>query len=370
MKNTFGTAVSLTLFGESHGPAVGAVLDGLAPGIPVREEWIGAQMDKRRAVNALHTPRRESDTVQFLSGVYQGHTTGTPVTLVIQNQNTRSADYDALRQLPRPGHADYAAQAKYLGWQDSRGGGHFSGRLTAPLVAAGALCLEVLSAHGITVGTHLARCAGVEDGSLAFEPQQLGRQLAALNDCGGLAVLDRAAGLAMEQAIHHAAAQDDSVGGILETAVLGLPAGVGEPFFDSAESILSHLLFSIPAVKGVEFGAGFALADWTGSRANDGFCLRQGQIATATNHNGGINGGVTNGMPLVLRTAIKPTPSIRKEQQTVAMDTLCPMALTLEGRHDPCILPRARVVQDSVVALGLLDLLTQRFGVLWQREGF
>ncbi len=370
MRNTIGTAVSLTLFGESHGPAVGAVLDGLAPGIPVREDLLQAQMDKRRAISALHTPRREADQVELLSGVYRGRTTGTPVTLVIHNRDVRSADYEDTMQLPRPGHADYAAQAKYLGWQDSRGGGHFSGRLTAPLVAAGALCLSILAAHGIQVGTHLARCAGVADEPLAPEPETLARQLAALNSAQGLAVLNPAARAAMEQAIRAAAAGGDSVGGILETGVLALPAGVGEPFFDSAEGVLSHLLFSIPAVKGVEFGAGFGLADWPGSRANDALCVRGGRVATLTNHNGGINGGVTNGMPLVLRTVVKPTPSIRVQQQTVELSTLRPATLRLEGRHDPCILPRARVVQDSAVALGLLDLLTQRFGVLWQREGF
>ena len=367
MKNSFGCAVTLTLFGESHGPAVGAVLDGLAPGIPVDRQHIAACMARRRGGGPLSTPRQEQDEVQFLSGVYQGRTTGTPLALVLPNQKARSGDYTALRDLPRPGHADYAARAKYQGWEDSRGGGHFSGRVTAPLVAAGALCQQILAGHGIRVGTHLARCGGVPDGSFDTDARALARQLAALEQMQDLAVLDQDAGRAMAQAIRAAAAQGDSVGGVLETAVTGLPAGVGEPFFDSIEGVLSHLLFSIPAVKGVEFGAGFALADWHGSRANDAFCLRDGAVATATNHNGGINGGVSNGMPLLVRTAIKPTPSIARPQQTIDLAAMQPAEIRIEGRHDPCILPRAAVVQSCAVALGLVDLLTQRFGIFWQR---
>ena len=369
MKNTFGSAVTLTIFGESHGPAIGAVLDGIAPGIPVDEAYIAAQMDKRRARGGLSTARKEADAVRFLSGVWQGHTTGTPIALMIENNNARSGDYDKTKDLLRPGHADYTAHAKYQGWQDPRGGGHFSGRITAAVVAAGALCQSILAGHGIQAGTHVARCAGIEDEPFEQDATLLREQLRQVNAMQELAVLDEGAAEKMRGAVLAAAAEGDSVGGLLETAVLGLPAGVGEPYFDSVEGVLSHLLFSIPAVKGVEFGLGFGLANLPGSRANDPFCLRDGKIATVTNHNGGINGGITNGMPLVLRTVIKPTPSIYKTQQTVDYASMQPALLNIEGRHDPCILHRARVVQDSVVAFGLLDLLTQRYGTLWQGEG-
>lgn len=394
MRNTFGSAVSLTIFGESHGPAIGAVLDGLAPGLAVDEGFIARQMDKRRARgDGLSTGRTERDAVRLLSGVCPGpdgilRTCGTPVALLIENQNVRPADYDALKRMPRPGHADFAANAKYLGWQDARGGGHFSGRVTAALVAAGALCQSVLAARGVRIGTHLAACAGIPDAPFApcTDPAALAAQIDALNAEQQFAVLDAAAGEAMRAAVRAAAAEGDSVGGILETAVLGLPAGVGEPFFDSVESVLSHLLFSIPAVKGVEFGAGFGMAGLRGSAANDPFVFAEGPdgpdgpsgpqngpenriVRTATNHNGGVNGGVSNGMPLLLRSAVKPTPSIYKPQQTVDLAAGQSATLQIAGRHDPCILHRARVVQDSAVALGLLDLLTQRFGLLWQSGG-
>lgn len=366
MKNTFGSAVSLTIFGESHGPAVGAVLDGLAAGLPVDEDYIALRMDRRRARgDGLSTARVEPDTVEILSGVRDGHTTGTPVTLVIRNTNTRSGDYAKTADLLRPGHADYTAYAKYEGWQDARGGGHFSGRVTAAAVAAGSICERVLAGHGIRVYTHIARLAGVEDAPLSSaaglvcpEPEN-----------GHFALLDPSREAAMQQAVRAAAAEGDSVGGVLETIVTGLPAGVGEPWFDSVESELAHIAFAIPAVKGIEFGMGFAMADQRGSCANDAFCMREGKIATATNHNGGVNGGITNGMPVVFRTAVKPTPSIYKTQQTVDYVNRREAELNIQGRHDPCIVARAAVVQNSLTAFGVLDLLTQRYGTLWQKHG-
>lgn len=328
MKNTYGSALALTIFGESHGAAIGAVLDGLAAGVPVDEEFIAAQMEKRRAKKGgLSTSRIEADRVRFLSGVYNGRTTGTAITMVIENTNTRSGDYAKTLGLCRPGHADYTAHVKYGGFEDFRGGGHFSGRITAALCAAGALCQSMLLAKGIRVATHAARIAGVEDEAFALEPEALNAQLEALDACTGLPVLSEAAGEAMQQVIRAAASEGDSVGGVLETAVTGLPAGAGEPFFDSVESQLAHLLFSIPAVKGVEFGAGFAMAGLRGSQANDPMTVKNGRVITTTNNNGGINGGITNGMPLVVRTAVKPTPSIYKPQQTVDMSTLQPLSL-------------------------------------------
>lgn len=365
MSDTYGRAVTLTVFGESHGPAVGAVLTGLPGGVPVDEAEIARQMDKRRAKGGISTKRHEPDAVRFVSGVYRGRTTGTAVTLLIENTNTRSADYEKTALLARPGHADYTARVQAGGYNDPRGGGHTSGRLTAPLVAAGALCLQMLAAQGVRVGTHLAVCAGVPDAALPAGEAELAQALAAL-DTAAFPALDAEKGAAMQAAIAAAAAEGDSVGGILETAVTGLPAGLGEPFFSSVESQLAALLFSIPGIKGVEFGGGFGLAALRGSEANDPFCIREGRVATATNHNGGVNGGITNGMPVVFRTAVKPTPSIYKPQQTVDLASMTEAGLQIAGRHDPCIAHRARAVQDALTAFGLVDLLAQRRGKQWQ----
>ncbi len=360
MKNTFGTSLCVTLFGESHGEQIGVVLDGLCPGIAVDEDSIRAQLDLRRPFGKISTARREPDPFSIVSGVYEGKTTGTPLCILIPNTQTNSADYDALRSVARPGHADYTAYCKYHGYSDPRGGGHFSGRLTAPLVAAGAIALSMLRAKGIVLGTHICRCAEIDDRDF----DDLEADVKALAE-KRFAVLDSESGEAMQAAIERAAAEGDSVGGVLETAVLNLPAGVGEPWFDGVESALSRVLFAVPAVKGVEFGDGFALADMRGSEANDAFALENGRIMTETNHNGGINGGITNGMPLLFRTAIKPTPSIFLPQQTVDFQKNERTTLTLKGRHDPAIAHRARVVVDSVTALVLVDLLTGRFGTDW-----
>ncbi len=360
MKNTFGAALSVTLFGESHGEQIGVVLDGLCPGIAIDADFIRAQLDLRRPFGKIATARQEPDPFSIVSGVYEGRTTGTPLCILIPNADTNSADYDALRSVARPGHADYTAYCKYHGYSDPRGGGHFSGRLTAPLVAAGAIALSMLRTKGIVLGTHICRCAEIDDRDF----DRLEADVSALAE-KRFAVLDPESGEAMQTAIARAAAEGDSVGGVLETAVLNLPAGVGEPWFDGVESALSRVLFAVPAVKGVEFGDGFALADMRGSEANDAFALENGRIVTETNHNGGINGGITNGMPLLFRTAIKPTPSIFLPQQTVDFRKNEKTTLTLKGRHDPAIAHRARVVVDSVTALVLCDLLTGRFGTDW-----
>ena len=366
MKNTFGSAVSLTIFGESHGPAIGAVLDGLAAGLPVDTDFINIRMDRRRARgDGLSTARTEPDAVEFLSGVLDGHTTGTPLTLMVRNTNTRSGDYARTAALLRPGHADYTAFAKYEGYQDARGGGHFSGRITAAAVAAGAICEQVLQSMGIRVYTHIAACGGVQDAPLSSaaglvmpEPEP-----------GHFALLDPDKEAPMQAAIRAAGSEGDSVGGILETVVTGMPAGVGEPWFDSVESTLAHLMFAVPAVKGIEFGTGFGFAALRGSQANDAFRMRDGQIRTATNRNGGINGGITNGMPIVLRTVVKPTPSIYRAQDTVDYPARQDAVIQIKGRHDPCIVPRAAVVQNSLTAFGILDLLSIRYGTLAQKHG-
>jgi len=359
MKNTFGNALSVTIFGESHGAAIGAVIDGLAPGLAVDEDFIHHQLSLRRPAGRISTARREADEFQILSGVYEGRTTGSPLCIVIPNADTKSGDYQT--EIARPGHADYTAECKYHGYQDARGGGHFSGRVTAALVAAGAILIPALKGKGITIGTHVARCAGVNDAPFAFDESELKAQLLDLNEIP-FAVLDASAGEQMRAAIDAARADGDSVGGVLETAIVGLPAGIGEPWFDSVESLLSHALFSIPAVKGVEFGDGFALADRKGSEANDAFVVEDGLVSTKTNHNGGINGGIANGMPVVFRCAIKPTPTIAKLQETIDMKKKTNVEYGGRGRHDPCIVHRARVVVDSVAALVVADLLTQRYG--------
>ena len=371
MKNTFGNALGLTIFGESHGAAVGAVLDGLAAGLPVDEAYIAERMDRRRARgDGLSTARTEADAVEFLSGVYEGRTTGTAVTLMIRNLNTRSGDYAKTADLLRPGHADYTAYAKYHGFQDARGGGHFSGRITAALVAGGAIVLGALGRAGIDITTHIARCAGLSDTPFALDDTAaLAAQVSVLENKGeGFALLDASVEEPMKAAIRAAGAEGDSVGGILETAILGLPAGVGEPYFDSVESLLSHMAFSVPAVKGIEFGTGFGFADLKGSEANDAFRMKGNTIVTATNHNAGVNGGISNGMPVVFRTAVKPTPSIYKEQETVDYLAKQDAPLSIQGRHDPCIVPRAAIVQTCAAALAVGDLLTARYGTAWMER--
>lgn len=357
MKNTFGKSVSVTLFGESHGSEIGVVLDGLAPGIQVDEALIAEKLSLRRPSGTISTKRVEPDHFRIVSGVFNGYTTGTPVCILIPNENTKSRDYAATRQLARPGHADYTAYCKYHGYEDYRGGGHFSGRMTAPLVAAGAIALSALAQKGIMIGTHIARCAGIPDRKFA----DLEKDIETLSS-STFAVLDEEAAAKMRAAMEAAAGEGDSVGGVLETAVTGLPAGVGEPWFDSLESVLAHALFSVPAVKGVEFGDGFAMSDLRGSQANDGFAMQDGNIITRTNHNGGINGGISNGMPILVRCAVKPTPSIYKEQETVDFIDRTDQKIVIKGRHDPAIVHRARIVVDCVTALVLCDMLAQRFG--------
>ena len=357
MRNTFGNHISVTLFGESHGEAIGALLDGMAPGVPVDEEYIAKKLAFRRPVGAISTSRVEPDRFSIVSGVYNGKTNGAPLCILIPNENTNSGDYEALKKTPRPGHADYTAFLKYHGFADPRGGGHFSGRLTAPLVALGAIAQSALASKGILIGTHIKSLYGIEDRPFG----DLSADIQALED-RRFAVLDEEIGEEMKKAILDAANEGDSVGGVLESAVTGLPAGLGEPWFDSVESMLSHALFSIPGVKGVEFGDGFSMAKKRGSQTNDAFTVIDGKIVTKTNHNGGINGGITNGMPLVFSCAVKPTPSIFKEQETVDLETMTDTTLTLSGRHDPAIVHRARAVVDALTALCLCDLLAGRYG--------
>lgn len=368
MKNSFGNNIQVTLFGESHGDAIGVVIDGLAAGLALDLAYVRKRMEQRQARGRISTQRHEPDAFRIVSGWFEGHTTGTPLTILIENTNTRSSDYERTRYRLRPSHADYTAFAKYGGFQDFRGGGHFSGRLTAPIVAAGAIAQQLLEQNDIYIGSHILCCHEESDIPFSNEEPSLKQQICQLNE-QTFPVLDPTCAKRIHAVMEAAAKDGDSVGGIIETAVVGFPAGIGEPFFDSIESVLSHLLFSVPAVKGVQFGLGFAFASYYGSQVNDAFCVQDGQIKTATNHNGGINGGISNGMPIRFQCVVKPTASIFKEQDTVDYQTKQPVKLQIHGRHDPAILHRARVVIDSVTALGLLDLFCTSKAYQGMRKG-
>ncbi len=371
MRDTFGDALSFTIFGESHGVAIGGVLHGVAPGVRIDEQFISFQMEKRRAKSAASTKRKEPDKVMFLSGVKDGVATGSAIAFEILNTNTKSEHYKNTQNLLRPGHADYTAYAKYSGYQDARGGGHFSGRITAPIVAAGSIFFDLLSKNNIKIGTQLLSCANIKDKPFSTNFYDIDKEIDYLNAIDEeFATLDSEKGKQMFNAAVDAANDGDSVGGILQTCILGLPAGLGEPFFTSIESVISKAMFSIPAIKGIEFGLGFDFANIKGSTANDEFYIdeKQNKILTKTNNNGGINGGISNGMPIVFRTVIKPTPSIFKIQNTVNYSTKQNATLQIQGRHDPCIAHRARVVQDSFTALAIADLLNMSYGTAWQNK--
>lgn len=366
MKNTFGNNITITLFGESHGPSIGVIMDGVPSGVKIDYELMKRMMNQRKAQGTISTGRQEDDIPEILSGVKNGYTEGTPIALVIQNKNVHSSDYNALENIARPSHADYAGHMKYCGYEDASGGGHFSGRLTAPIVAAGAICMSMLNQKGIYIGTHIQKMMQIEDRK--FDEENLYEDIQTCNT-KLFSVLDDSKGEEMIELINQARKNQDSVGGILDTAIIGMDAGIGEPEFDSVESVLSHALFSIPACKGVIFGSGFALANMYGSQANDSFCMKDGIVTTKTNHNGGINGGITNGMPIRFQTVFKPTPSISQLQKTVNFKTKEDVEIEIQGRHDPAIIHRARVVVDAMSAITLVDLLIYRFGELYFTEG-
>ncbi|MEA4889472.1 MAG: chorismate synthase [Clostridiaceae bacterium] len=356
MSSIWGRNLKVSLFGESHGPAIGVVIDGLPAGFALDAQAINAYMQRRAPGRTpWSTSRKEADDVELLSGFFEGRTTGTPLAAMIRNTDTHSEDYRELRAKPRPGHADLTAEVRYHGYQDPRGGGHFSGRLTAPLTFAGAACSQIIRQKGIRVAAHALEIAGIAD--LPFDAVQpdltLLEQLAAKK----MPVLDDEQGCRMAEAVERARQAGDSVGGVVETLIWGLPAGLGDPIFDGLESRLASLIFGIPAVKGLEFGAGFAAARMTGSEHND-IPLLQGQaIRFRSNHSGGIQGGISNGMPVVFRTAFKPTASIGREQETINLEQMAADRLLIHGRHDPCIVPRAVPVVEAAAAVFALDLL-------------
>lgn len=354
--NNWGNKIKISIFGESHGEGIGIVLDGIASGVELDMDFIKNEM-KRRAPGQsnLSTPRKEPDEVELLSGVVDGITCGTPICALIRNTNTRSKDYTP--NLLRPGHADFTGFAKYGSSHDFRGGGHFSGRITAGLVFAGAVAKQILGGRGITIGSHIKEVHGIKEKSfLEMDKFVLPNLLKDLTQ-KDFPVVDEIAGEKMKAEILAAASQKDSVGGIIECAVVGLGSGVGSPFFSSLESTISSIIFSIPAVKGIEFGSGFEFAHMLGSQANDSFATDGTNIFTKTNHNGGINGGISNGMPLIFSAVIKPTPSIAKEQETVDISKMENTTIQINGRHDPCILQRGAVVVESATALAVLDAI-------------
>lgn len=361
MSSCTGKNIKITLFGESHGNLIGVTIDGLKAGIKLDLEYINKELEKRKSIGSISTPRKEKDELEIVSGFFNGYTTGTPLTILVKNENTKSSDYTP--NILRPGHADYTAYLKYNGYQDYRGGGHFSGRMTVGIVIAGAICKQILENKGILIGSHLKQIYNVFDDDFSDDTNELNKQVKLLNE-SSFAIINENKKTDMITCIEQAKLQCDSVGGIIETAVLNIDGGIGEPFFDSIESVLSSLIFSIPGVKGIEFGKGFGFASLYGSEANDEF-IYQNKIITKTNNNGGINGGISNGMPIVLKTCLKPTPSISKTQNTVDFNNNENTITNVKGRHDPCIVHRARVVVDSMVAIGILDLYVQRFGYNW-----
>lgn len=361
MSSNFGNHLQISIFGESHNDKMGVIINGLKAGLELDIDLIKSFLNKRRPYGFFSTSRVEEDDFEIVSGYFNGFTTGAPLCVLLNNKNIKSTDYSEIKDLLRPSHADYSAYLKYNGYQDYRGGGHFSGRITALLVIVGAICTQILYKKNVYIGSHIKSLKNIHD--IEFDYNNLKNQIVDLND-SNFATLSAEVREKMIDLINNTKDNQDSVGGIIETVVIGTEGGIGEPFFNSCESILSHLLFSIPAVKGVEFGAGFDITSLYGSEANDSFTLNK-EICTTSNKNGGINGGITNGMPIIIKTAIKPTSSIGKPQHTVNIKNMSNEILEIKGRHDPAIVHRARIVVDSMVAIGLVELYLSKYGYDW-----
>lgn len=356
MSGMWGSKIKLSIFGESHGNAIGITIDGLPAGFSIDMDKIMMEMARRApGKSSLSTPRKESDIPEILSGYFEGKTTGTPLCAIIRNSNTKSKDYSKLKDVMRPGHADYTGAVRYKGFNDYRGGGHFSGRITAPLVFAGAICKQILEVKGIIVSAHINSIGKIKDCS--FLEGDISDELLNSFKENELPLINTKLEDEMRQEILSTRSSGDSIGGTIECAILGVSPGIGDPFFDSVESTLAHLMFSVPAVKGIEFGKGFDISKMRGSEANDEYYLENGNIKTKTNNNGGILGGITNGMPIIFNVAIKPTASIFKEQKAVNIITMEETTLCIEGRHDPCIVQRALPVIEAVAAIGITELM-------------
>ena len=354
MSSTYGDNLKLSIFGQSHGAAIGMTLDGIPAGLPVDLDALQHFLNRRApGQHDYATPRKEEDSPEFLAGIVDGYTCGAPIAAIIHNHNTISKDYSNLKDCPRPGHADFTAQVKFGGYQDVAGGGHFSGRLTAPLCIAGGLCKQWLEKIGIQIGAHICAIAGIQDQPYSWSESNVAPDFSTIQK--DFPVLSKTAGEQMHNAILNAKEAGDSVGGIIECAINGLPAGIGEPMFGGMESKIAQIVYGIPAVKGLEFGSGFAGSAALGSENNDSYLIQDGSVSTETNHAGGILGGITTGMPLIFRAAIKPTPSIRKPQKSVSLSTLQEVTLEIKGRHDPCIVPRAVPVVEAAAAIAIYD---------------
>ena len=351
MGNGYGENIKMTIFGQSHAPAIGVTIDGLPSGFKVDMDALNRFLQRRApGHSAYSTTRKEADAPEFIAGLVGGVTCGAPVTAIIRNANTRSQDYESLRDTPRPGHADYTARVKYGESRDYAGGGQFSGRLTAPLCIAGGLCLQLLAEEGIEVISRILSIGGVHDeGALLVSTAEK-----------DFPTVSEACGEAMKARIAEAKAAGDSVGGVIECAVLGLPAGLGDPMFGGMENRIASIVFGIPAVKGIEFGLGFEVSRLRGSQVNDPFTVEDGRVRTKTNRAGGILGGVTDGMPIVFRAAFKPTPSIARQQRSVSLGQMENKTLVIQGRHDPCIVPRAVPCVEAAAAIAVLDAVMAR----------
>lgn len=360
MSGVFGNNIKISIFGESHGAAIGVNIDGLPSGFQIDMDKVLVEMERRApGRNQLSTARKEKDLPEILSGYFEGKTTGTPLCAIIRNGDTRSKDYSKTKDFLRPGHADYSGFERYSGFNDYRGGGHFSGRLTAPLVFAGAICKQILEDKGIFIGAHISSIKNIEDES--FNPINISTEQLINLKSKELPLINEALEEKIKHTIMQAKYDGDSVGGSIECAVVGIKAGVGNPFFDSIESTLAHLMFSVPAIKGIEFGRGFDMTKLFGSEANDEYYYDGDLVKTKTNNNGGILGGISNGMPIVFKVAVKPTASILKEQNTVDINNKKDVKFRIEGRHDPCIVQRAVPVIEAVTAIGILDLIKGRY---------
>ena len=356
MSGMWGNKLKVSIFGESHGAGIGITIDGLPSGFEINMDEVLKEMARRApGKSRLSTTRKEADMPEILSGFFEGKTTGTPLCAIIRNSDQHSKDYGKLKDLMRPGHADYPGFIKYKGFNDYRGGGHFSGRITAPLVFAGAVCKQILEAKGIKIGAHVKSIGKVNDKS--FFDVDLTNELLDEIKVNELPLLDPKKEEEMRNTILEARKEQDSVGGTIECAVLGIEAGIGDPFFDSVESTLAHLMFSVPAVKGIEFGKGFSMSEHRGSECNDEYYYDGDKVKTYTNNNGGITGGITNGMPILFKVGIKPTPSISKKQKTIDINEHKDAELVIEGRHDPCIVQRAIPVIEAVTAIGIMELV-------------
>lgn len=358
MASILGDRIKVSVFGQSHAKAIGMTMDGFPAGFKINMEELNAFLDRRApGKNAFSTARREADMPEFMAGVTDGVTCGAPISAIIYNNNQHSADYEELKTVPRPGHADFTAAVRYGGFQDVAGGGHFSGRLTAPLCIAGGICLQYLKEQGIEIHAHISSIGGIRDAAVNMaDSEQTELKKAGSKE---FPVLDDSQGEKMRRLIEEAKADGDSVGGTVECVITGVPAGLGAPMFDGIENRIAAAVFGIPAVKGIEFGSGFAAAELRGSENNDGFYTDGSAVFTKTNNHGGILGGISSGMPVVFRIAIKPTPSIAKEQDSVRLSDMTDTVLAVKGRHDPCIVPRAVPCVEAVAAIAVINILME-----------